>query len=328
VTQESLRRTMAVVFQESFLFNISVRENIRLGRPGASDQDVEAAARQAEIHDFILSLPDGYDTLAGERGSRFSGGQRQRVALARALVRNPSILVLDEATSALDPATEAAVSETLKTIAVDRTVVMVTHRLQTSVDCDLIVVMEHGRPVEQGRHEELLALGGRYAGLWNKQTGFTLNERGDEARVTTDRLRLFPVFSAMTDEQLGRLADSLDTVKCVEDKVVFKQGDYSNKFYVVVRGKVGVFVAQDDPTQRRIATLQVGDCFGEMGLIRDIPRTATVQALTPCVFLTLSRKDFNRVLEGSPELRQTISELVVQREGEQQKLQHQTEVVL
>jgi ATP-binding cassette, subfamily B, bacterial len=318
VTQESLRRSMAVVFQESFLFNISVRENIRLGRTEATDAEVEAAARHAEIHDFILSLPDGYATLAGERGSRFSGGQRQRIAIARALVRNASLLVLDEATSALDPATEAAVNDTLRTIASGRTVVMVTHRLEASTHCDRIVVMDDGRLVEEGRHQDLLAAGGPYAGLWRKQTGFSLNERGDEARVAADRVRQFPVFSAMTDVQLDRLTDAFDTKMCAEDAVVFAQGDYSDKFYVVVRGRVGVFVKQPDGTARRLAVLQVGDCFGEMGLIRDIPRTATVQALTPCVFLTLSRTDFNRVLEGSPELRETIAALVAQREGEQQ----------
>jgi ATP-binding cassette subfamily B protein len=186
VTVKSLRRSMGVVFQESFLFNISVRENIRLGRPEATDAEVEAAAKQAEIHDFILSLPEGYATLAGERGSRFSGGERQRLAIARALVRNPSILVLDEATSALDPATEAALNRTLRTITAGRTVVIVTHRLRSSMHCDPIVVMDGGRVVEQGRHEELLAAGGRYAALWHKQRSSNMNDQDDEVDVAQE----------------------------------------------------------------------------------------------------------------------------------------------
>jgi ATP-binding cassette, subfamily B, bacterial len=202
LTLKSLRRSMAVVFQESFLFNISVRENIRLGRPEATDAEVEAAAKQAEIHDFILSLPAGYATLAGERGSRFSGGERQRLAIARALVRNPSILVLDEATSALDPATEAALNRTLRTITADRTVVIVTHRLRSSMHCDLIVVMDGGRVVEQGRHDELLAAGGRYATLWRNQGGFSVDERTDKACIAADRLHRFPEFGAVPDAQL------------------------------------------------------------------------------------------------------------------------------
>jgi ATP-binding cassette subfamily B protein len=320
VTLESLHRSMAVVFQESFLFNISVRENIRLGRPEATDAEVEAAARQAEIHDFIVSLPEGYKTPAGERGSRFSGGQRQRIAIARALVRSPSILLLDEATSALDPTTEAAVNETLRSIAAGRPVVTVTHRLESSVSCDRIVVIEDGRAVEQGRHEELLAAGGRYAALWHKQSGFSLNERGDEARVTADRLSQFPVFGAMTGSQLDHLKDMFDTQMRAEDSVVFAQGDTSDKFYVIVRGRVAVLVDQPDGGPRRLAELEVGDCFGEMGLIRDIPRMATVQALTQCVFLTLSRTDFKRVVKESPELRETIAALMAHREGAQGEL--------
>jgi ATP-binding cassette subfamily B protein len=171
VTQESLRAQTAVVFQENFLFNTTIRENIRMGAPHATDQEIEAAAATAEIHDFIQSLPEGYDTLAGERGGRFSGGQRQRIAIARAILRDPAILILDEATSALDPASEAAINTTLAHIAQGRTVISITHRLSSVTAADQIFVLNHGRLVESGRHEELLKLDGTYSQMWRKQHG-------------------------------------------------------------------------------------------------------------------------------------------------------------
>jgi len=158
VTRESLLSQIAVVFQESFLFNATIRENIRLGRPDASDADVEAAAKAAEIHDFIEGLPLGYDTNAGERGSLMSGGQRQRIAIARAIVRDPAILLLDEATSALDHATEAAILATLRRAAAGRTVIFVTHRLSSAVDAGIVLVMEGGELVESGGHDILRRL--------------------------------------------------------------------------------------------------------------------------------------------------------------------------
>jgi ATP-binding cassette subfamily B protein len=169
VSLESLRARLGVVFQEPILFNLSVRENIELGRLGAGEDRIEAAARAAEIHDEILRLPQGYDTLVGERGGRLSGGQRQRLSLARALLRDPDLLLLDEPTSALDPGTEASVARTLERVAEGRTVVWVTHRLPTVQHADQIVVMQRGTVVECGHHEELLALGGLYRRLWDEQ---------------------------------------------------------------------------------------------------------------------------------------------------------------
>jgi ATP-binding cassette subfamily B protein len=168
-TRVSLRAQIGVVFQESYLINASIRENIRLGLPDASDAQVEAVARVAEIHDFILSLPDGYDTLVGERGAQLSGGQRQRIAIARALVRDPAILILDEATSALDHETEAALVATVRRIAQDRTVISITHRIGSIEPSDRVVVIDRGRVVEAGPHADLIACGGFYAAFWRKQ---------------------------------------------------------------------------------------------------------------------------------------------------------------
>jgi ATP-binding cassette, subfamily B, bacterial len=173
VTRESLRRSMAVVFQENMLFNMSIRENIRLGKEGATNAEVEEAARKAEIHRYIMSLPQKYDTPVGERGDTLSGGQRQRIAIARAIIRKPSVLLLDEATSALDQTTEAAINRTLLKVAKGTTMIWSTHRLTSVVDMDEIIVISGGRAIERGSHLELLAKNGVYRKLWDDQGGHT-----------------------------------------------------------------------------------------------------------------------------------------------------------
>src|SRR6266566_1704558 len=169
VTQESLRAQIGHVFQDTFLFNATIRDNIRMGKLDATDAEVEAAARAAEIHDLIMRLPRGYDTPTGELGALLSGGQRQRIAIARAIIRDPAMLILDEATSALDPATETAIMATLRRLARNRTVVAVTHRLAAIHSADRIFVVDSGCVVEDGQHDELLPRCGLYHELWGKQ---------------------------------------------------------------------------------------------------------------------------------------------------------------
>jgi ATP-binding cassette subfamily B protein len=175
-TQESLRRAVGMVTQETAMFNRSAADNIRYGRPDATDEEVVAAAKAARAHDFILSLEDfkgrtGYDAHLGERGVKLSGGQRQRIALARAMLKNAPILVLDEATSALDSEVEAEIQEALEDAMVGKTVIAIAHRLSTIASMDRIVVIDAGRIVEEGTHEALLARGGLYARYWNRQSG-------------------------------------------------------------------------------------------------------------------------------------------------------------
>jgi ATP-binding cassette subfamily B protein len=165
VTLASLAATVGLVSQETYLFHASIRENLRFACPQASDEEIEDAARAAQIHELITSLPDGYDTLVGERGYRFSGGEKQRMAIARTVLRNPPVLVLDEATSALDSETERAVQQALDDLSRGRTTIAIAHRLSTIRDSDQILVLDSGRIVERGSHEELLDVGGRYASL-------------------------------------------------------------------------------------------------------------------------------------------------------------------
>lgn len=169
VTQKSLHAAIGVVPQDTVLFNDTIRYNIAYGRDGATEADIEQAARDAQIHDFILSLPEGYETTVGERGLKLSGGEKQRVGIARTLLKNPPILLLDEATSALDTDTEAEIKEALTRAGQGRTVITIAHRLSTIAEADLIVVLEQGEVAETGSHEDLLAKNGRYAHLWQRQ---------------------------------------------------------------------------------------------------------------------------------------------------------------
>jgi ATP-binding cassette subfamily B protein len=169
VTQASLREKIGIVPQDTVLFNDTVRYNIAYGRIGAGDAEIKDAARMAQIDPFIRELPLGYESMVGERGLKLSGGEKQRVAIARTILKNPPILLLDEATSALDTHTEREIQSALKEVSKNRTTLVVAHRLSTVVDADEILVLDHGQIIERGRHDELVARGGHYAAMWNKQ---------------------------------------------------------------------------------------------------------------------------------------------------------------
>ena len=169
LTQDSLRAAIGVVPQDTVLFNDTIRYNIAYGRPGATQDQIEHAARLAQVHDFVLRMPEGYATRVGERGLKLSGGEKQRVAIARTILKDPRILVLDEATSALDTRTEQEIQSALRTVAAHRTSITIAHRLSTVIDADEILVLEHGVVVERGRHAELLGRGGAYARMWARQ---------------------------------------------------------------------------------------------------------------------------------------------------------------
>ncbi|MGH7353653.1 MAG: ABC transporter transmembrane domain-containing protein [Candidatus Rokuibacteriota bacterium] len=316
VTQHSLLAQVSIVSQETVLFDTTIRENIRLARPDATDGEIEAAARAAEIHDFILTLPRGYETPVGERGGNLSGGQRQRLALARAVLREPAMLILDEATSALDPATEAAIQRTLEGLARARTVVSVTHRLATAVDADSIVVLDRGRVVERGTHDELLAKGGVYHRLRQHQSGFVISEDGQRAAVEARRLGAIPVFARLVESHLAAIAARFVTERYPPGKRLIEEGDPGDKLYILVRGSVEVLARDRGGEERRVAVLQDGDVFGEVALLENVPRTATIVTLTPCLMLTLGRQPFEHILAAEPELRIAFERMAAARRRE------------
>ncbi|MDB6154896.1 MAG: ATP-binding cassette protein [Chthoniobacteraceae bacterium] len=314
-TARSIRARMGFVFQESLLFNTSIRENIRLGLPDASDEQVEDAAKAAEVHDAILALHYGYDTQVGERGALLSGGQRQRVAIARALIRNPSLLLLDEATSALDPVSESAINETLLRARQGRTTISVTHRLASVTAADRIFVIKAGTVVESGDHGSLLKQDGVYAGLWRKQHGFTVSDDGAVAEVTVERLREIPLLMPPTDAQLETLVRHFVCERVPAGRPVFSQGDQGNHFHIIVRGTMTVTRVDAGGNELEIARLSEGDEFGEMALLRNQPRNSTITAKTDCLILTLTREHFAALLESTPDVREKIEKLATERGG-------------
>ena len=185
VTQASLRKAIGIVPQDTVLFNDTIGYNIGYGKPGSSQEEIVAAAKAAYVHDFIQSLPDGYETTVGERGLKLSGGEKQRVAIARTLLKNPAVLIFDEATSALDSKAEQAIQEQLSEIAESRTTLIIAHRLSTIVDAHQILVLEHGRIIERGTHTQLLAADGAYAQMWARQQARE-DDEGEESGEGTE----------------------------------------------------------------------------------------------------------------------------------------------
>jgi ATP-binding cassette subfamily B protein len=322
---DSLYDQVGIVFQESFLFNTSVRENIRLGKAGATDAEVEAAARAAELEDIIHKMPEGYNTVVGERGGRLSGGQRQRVAIARALIRNPALIILDEATSALDPATEAAINEMLERVSAGRTVVSVTHRLKSVVDYEHIFVFKEGRIIERGTHENLLRLGGSYAGMWRRQNGMSVSADGELLVTDTSALREVPLFKDLDESYLKDISGMFITARVPASRTIIEEGDEGYRFYIIIRGKVAVTVTDDDDNTLHVATLEDGDYFGEIALIADIPTTASVVTLTPCIFLILQREQLHKLMRQHDGLGAQLRDALARRMAETEAISGEQE---
>ena len=301
VSVAALRQDLGVVFQETFLFDVSVRENIAVGMASASAEEIEAAARAAGIHDFVMSLPRGYDTQVGERGVRLSGGQRQRLAIARAILRRPQVLLLDEATSALDPRTERAVMAAVSKAGEGRTTIAVTHRLTSVVDYDAIHVVVDGRIVESGRHEELLARGGVYADLWVEQTGQLLALPG--GIDVLEALARIPLFQALSEQDLAQVAARMREVHLEPGQTV---AETDARLYLLTDGQARVLHSTVSETSAPSARLGPGDAFGVAALLGD--RTGGVlEAVSRVDLVALDALDLAHLMVALPALARALA---------------------
>lgn len=301
IDEEYFYRLTGVVFQDSFLFHASIEENIRVSTPDASMEAVHRAAKAAKIHDFIMQLPDQYNTVIKDAGSNLSGGQRQRIAIARALVKQPKLLLLDEVTSALDPSAEADINALIESLRGEQTIVTVTHRLSSVVHADQIVVFDGGRVVEVGTHDELLRREGVYKQMWDKQNGFMLSGDGLSVKMTGQRLSMLPFFKGIPIEQLDIISELFVTETYEQGHVLIRENDPGDKFYIIVRGSVAVI-----KNGTRVALLEDGDHFGEIALLKNIPRTAEIVVYSPTILLSLSGDRLFQLVSEYPSIRSML----------------------
>lgn len=314
LSEASLRSQSTLVTQDTFLFNTTIRDNLLLDS-GASEAEMIDAAKQANIHDVIASWPDGYDTQVHHEGGSLSGGERQRLSIARALLRKPNLLLLDEVTSALDPATESDINQLIVRLKSEKTIVSVTHRLSSVMNADCIHVFQDGRVVDSGTHRELLHKNNLYRSLWDKQFGFNLSEDGLYATVDMDRLAKLPFFEGIAPLLLKNIAMLFTTETCKEGENIVSEGDEGNKFYIIVRGKFEIIKRMPDGEDRRVAVLQDGDHFGEIALLHNVPRNATVRAMGPSVLLSVRQEAFHRLMIEHPQIRQSLEQILQKRIG-------------
>ena len=311
VTLESLRRQTGIVFQDTFVFNTTLKDNIHLARPDATDEEVMQAAEDAQLESLVTSLPQGFDTVLGERGVRMSGGQRQRLAIARALIRNPRMLILDEATSALDARTETEIRETIREVAKGRTTISITHRLSIAADADIVVVLDQGRVVEEGPHDELVNAGGLYQRLYEEQTGHVGAPRAAMG-LEAARLKTIPLFSHLDPERLSSLAQRTLQEKFKDGEDIVVQGEPGDKLYLITRGAADVLV-DDGGGRQRVNTLKEGDFFGEYALLTGGERTATVRTTQPTEVYSLSKDEFTKLVESDQQLQSMLAEFADER---------------
>jgi ATP-binding cassette subfamily B protein len=314
-TEDSLRSLITAVPQTPTLFRGTIRDNIAIANPAATDSEIAAAARAAGLAETIAGLPDGYAAEVGDGGNRLSGGQRQRVAIARAFLRGAPILVFDEATSALDSGSEAVVNRSIAALRGRHTVLTVTHRTTGLGDFDEILVFHRGRLAERGRHAELLAARGIFYDLWSRVEGLGPEQEGSGPAITADRLARFDFFTGCSRESIESMTGLFLTERVPEDREVMRQGDPGDKFYILARGTVEVVHQAPGGPPVRLAMLNDGDFFGEVALVADVPRTATIRTLTDCRFLTLHRTQFMALLEREPGLRENVEAAMALRIG-------------
>jgi ATP-binding cassette subfamily B protein len=275
-----------------------------------------SALAESGLSKVIAKLPFGVDTPVGSDGVTLSPGEAQRVGLARALLTEPDLLLLDEVASALDPATEAEVFATVEDLRSGRTIVSVTHRLETVRTADLIVVVDDGRVIETGRFEELISTESAFSSMWSKQQGFDVSGNGLSARVQPERLGAIPVFSGLEDAVLGDLAAAFHTEVFGHGESIFEEGEAGDSFYVIARGVVEVVLGLGTPDESVIAILEDGDFFGEMALLASERRNASVRSRGSATLLRLDRRSFAQLLSTAPAARASIEAVAERRSRE------------
>ena len=313
VTLQSLRGQIGLVFQDTFIFDTTLRENIAIARPLASEAEILEAARSAQLESYIASLPNGMDTVLGERGTRMSGGQRQRLAIARVVLRDPRILILDEATSALDSHTEADILTALSKLTQGRTTISVTHRLSWAVAADCVYVLDKGRVVEQGPHAELVTAGGLYQRLYEEQSGGVTGAKS-QAEQDFKALRAIPLFAGLSEDDLRAVSEKFLSERFAAGADIVLQGEPGDKLYLIAEGQVEVLRSEGERVQR-LSMLSAGEYFGEMALIADQPRAATVRAVQTTRLRSLGRPDFAALLASQPALKAAIEQTVAARQA-------------
>jgi ABC-type multidrug transport system fused ATPase/permease subunit len=291
-----LRQTISIVSQDTFVFNSTIMENIRLGRLDASDDEVIEAAKGARLHDFVETLPAGYDALVGERGWRLSGGQRQRVAIARALLRNSPILILDEATSSLDAETESEILAELDEVTQGKTVISITHRLGLAIKSEKICVLQAGRIVQQGSHEELIRTPGLYAKLFEDQNRDLMRRAAGDQPTVGQALSL-PSFRMVQSSEVASLAELLKTERYAAGEVFCQQNGSNGRLYLLRSGEVELTVHDEHGLEQR---LYVGAPNGGNGvtasLLLDIPLWVSGKALTDTELQVLHEDDLRQAI--------------------------------
>ena len=313
VNPASLGSHIGTVLQRSILQNTSIRANICFAKPEATDDEVVAAAKLAEIHDYIVSLPKGYDSGVGEGGKWLSEGQKQRIALARAILPDRPILLLDEVTAALDPESEAAINATIQRLAQSRTMIIVTHRLASVTFVDWIAVVDQGEIKEQGSHKALLARDGIYLRLWQMQSGFAVSGDGHRAEVEGARLQAIPLFRDVALAPLEKLAGQFVSELHQPGQAIYQEGQSGDKFFILVRGTVAVTTRDAGGSAIRLANLQDGDYFGEGEVLGRGLRSTTVTASTPSLVLALRAEHFHAMMDELSSLNKIVTQMALGR---------------
>lgn len=308
-----LRARVGVAFQQTMLLDGSIRDNVVLGAASIADDALEAALRDSGLSALCARLPGGVGSEIGQGGLVLSPGDAQRIGLARALARQPELLLLDEVASSLDPESEAALVTTIEQLRHGRTIINVTHRLETVRNADVIMVLVDGSVAEIGTFADLMEADGVFESMWKKQHGFHVSGNGLRAQVHPERLQSIPIFSELPDSLLTELAERFDSRFLQSGELVIREGAWGDAFYVIARGVVEVIADLGGPTERIVAVLEDGDFFGEMALLSSVRRNASVRTRGACTILRLDQGSFSELMDSAPTTRALVEAAAVDR---------------